>query len=274
MPNVPIEYWQETKDKKMHDNTTCGKFPGLFDLHFNNRYWQEVVTTNGTFHLYGAYLDVRKENRLGPSVRILGMIDRLEPTVETHCQFWFPESNEPQVSKVLEYMYIWNSKWGNHKQGMLQPYMLACRLPKDHKHLVPSSVSIVEKPCEKANTNLRVIYNERPDGEKKKKFAVCVKGLDFPDDDLSVRLIEWIEVLNTLGAEKIFLYNLEVHPNVTKVLDHYSAQGKVDVTPISLPGHQPNLPGLQHLYLQGKRTHKRQNELIPYNDCLYRNMYR
>jgi hypothetical protein len=41
--------------------------------------------------------------------------------------------------------------------------------------------------------------------------------MDFPEDDLSVRLVEWIELLNTLGADKIFLYNLEVHPNVTKV---------------------------------------------------------
>ena len=64
----------------MHDNITCGKFPGLFDIHYNNRYWQEVETT---FYLYGAYLDVRKEKRLGPTVRILGMIDRLEPTVDT-----------------------------------------------------------------------------------------------------------------------------------------------------------------------------------------------
>ena len=31
---------------------------------------------------------------------------------------------------------------------------------------------------------------------------------------------------------------------------------------------------LQHLFLIAKRNHKRQNELIPYNDCLYRNMYR
>ena len=271
MQNVPIEYW--SAGVKMHDNITCGKFPGVFDIHYNNRYWQEGETTDGTFYLYAAYLDVRKENRLGATVRILGMIDRLEPTVETHCQFWFPLSNEPQLSKVLEYKYIWNSKWGNQKQGILQPYLLACRLPKDHTDLVPVSVSIVEKPCEKASNNLRVIYNARDEGGKKKKFGVCVKGLDFPDDDLSVRLIEWIELLNTLGAEKIFLYNLEVHPNVTKVLDHYSAQGKVDVTPISLPGKQPNLPGLQHLYLKGKRTHKRQNELIPYNDCLYRNMY-
>ena len=63
-------------------------------------------------------------------------------------------------------------------------------------------------------------------------------------------------------------------PNVTKVLEHYTAQGKVDVTPISLPGHQPNLPVLQHMYLKSKLNNKRQNELIPYNDCLYRNMYR
>jgi hypothetical protein len=48
----------------------------------------------------------------------------------------------------------------------------------------------------------------------------------------------------------------------------------VDVTPISLPGYQPNLPVLQHMYLKSKLTNKRQNELIPYNDCLYRNMYR
>merc|ERR1711878_199897 len=97
---------------------------------------------------------------------------------------------------------------------------------------------------------------------EKKKFAVCVKGLDFPEDDLSIRLTEWLEVLGSLGADKIFLYNLEVHPNITKVLDYYSAQGLVDVTPISLPGYQPNLPILQHMYLKSKLNNKRQNEYI------------
>ena len=62
--------------------------------------------------------------------------------------------------------------------------------------------------------------------------------------------------------------------NIFKVLDYYSAQGLVDVTPISLPGYQPNLPILQHMYLKSKLNNKRQNELIPYNDCLYRNIYR
>jgi len=272
MPNLPIVYWQENKKKKVNKNSSCTKYPDIYDLHFNNRYWQTTETSNGTFLLYGAYLDVRSKNRLGPTVRVLGMINRLEPKVKTFCQLWFNDSKEPVFSKVLEYKYIWYKKWGNYKQGLFQPYLLACQLPKTHWGKAPASVSIVEHKCDVATNNLRVIYN-KPEGEKK-KFAVCVKGLDFPDDDLSIRLTEWIEVLTTLGADKIFLYNLEVHPNVTKVLDYYSAKGMVDVTPISLPGYQPNLPVLQHMYLKSKLNNKRQNELIPYNDCLYRNMYR
>ena len=215
MPNLPIVYWQENKKKKVNKNASCTKYPDIYDLHFNNQYWQETETSNGTFLLYGAYLDIRKKNRLGPTVRILGMINRLEPKVKTFCQLWFNDSKEPIFSKVLEYKYIWYKKWGNYKQGLFQPYLLACQLPKTHWGKAPASVSIVERQCDTATNNLKVIYN-KPEGEKK-KFAVCVKGMDFPEDDLSVRLVEWIELLNTLGADKIFLYNLEVHPNVTKV---------------------------------------------------------
>ena len=65
------------------------------------------------------------------------------------------------------------------------------------------SVSVVESKCDQATNNLRVTYNPLKEGEKKKKFAVCVKGLDFPDKDISERLMEWIELLNILGAEKV-----------------------------------------------------------------------
>ena len=273
LPNFPLTYLLDKKGYH-YKNKTCAKFPTIYDIHVNNMYWQETDTSNGTFYLYGAYLDVRKNNRLGPTVRILGMINRLEPQVKTYCQFWFNNTREPVISKVLEYKYIWYRKWGNYKPGIFQPYMLACQLPKTHWDKVPLSVSVVENICDTATNNLKVIYNKIGEHEKKKEFAVCVKGLDFPTDDLSVRLIEWIELLHLLGADKIFLYNLEVHPNVTKVLHHYEDKGYVDVTPISLPGYQPNVKVLQHLYLKSKTNNKRQNELIPYNDCLYRNIYR
>ena len=273
LPNIPLIYLYDNKNKNyVYKNKTCGKLPTIYDIHFNNIYWQETLTSNGTFYLYGAYLDIRRTNRLGPTIRILGMIDRLEPKVKTYCLMWFDKDKEPVVSKVVEYKYIWFKKWGNYKPGIFQPYLLACQLPKSHWQETPISVSIVEHICDTATNNLKVIYNKAE--KKKKDFAVCVKGLDFPTDDLSTRLVEWIELLSLLGADKVFLYQLEIHPNVSKVLDYYVKKGKVDLTPISLPGHQPNVKILQHLYLKSKTNNKRQNELIPYNDCLYRNIYR
>ena len=61
---------------------------------------------------------------------------------------------------------------------------------------------------------------------------------------------------------------------VAKLLDVYSSSGRIEVKPITRPGNQPNLPGLQQLFNEKRIELKRLDELIPYNDCLYRNMYR
>ena len=279
MPNLPIVYWQQNKKKKVPKNSTgCTKFPDIYDIHFNNKYWQVLESSNGSFYLYGAYLDVRANNRLGPTVRVLGMINRLEPSVKTQCQLWFSEDkpgSEPVVSRVLEYKYIWYKKWGNYKQGLFQPYLLACQLPKSHWGRTPASVSIVEDKCDKATNNLRVIYNKPEEGEPKKKFAVCVKGLFFPFEDVSIRLAEWIELLHELGAGTIYFYVQNIHDNMRKVLDLYEVRDWVDVKRTSFPGYFPSVP-LAELpsYWEQHKHEKRQLELVPYNDCFYRNIYR
>lgn len=102
--------------------------------------------------------------------------------------------------------------------------MIACVLPQRYKDQIPQSISLVEKQCDNSTNNLRVIYEKPPE---KKGFAVCVKGLDFLHEDLSVRLVEWIELLNLLGADKVFFYELQVHPNISKVLKYYEQEGKV-----------------------------------------------
>lgn len=112
---------------------------------------------------------------------------------------------------------MWFSKWGNYINGNFQPYLIACRIPQPFHALVPASVSIVEKQCDTATNNLKVIYN-LPADDRKKGFAVCVKGLDFLYDDLSVKLIEWINLITMLGADKIYFYELQVHPNISKVI--------------------------------------------------------
>ena len=62
-----------------------------------------------------------------------------------------------------------------------------------------------------------------------------------------------------------------------QVLDHYTRSGLVDVRSLTLPGNQPNFPGLQHLYIErtGRRSKKiQQFDVVSLHDCLYRNMYR
>ena len=130
LPNLPILHWWRNKKKKNMRN--CWDIPNLLELQFNNKYWQVKETKNGTFYLYAAYYDVRKaqrppcfdgvqvlclENILmnlkvnssepelrpgahGPSVRILGMIDRWKPNVTTHCKLWFDNNGPPVLSNV------------------------------------------------------------------------------------------------------------------------------------------------------------------------------
>nr|XP_027201491.1 uncharacterized protein LOC113795502 [Dermatophagoides pteronyssinus] len=284
--NLALSYWLKARKypkPKSSTNTSNSnskscrvEFPNLYELEYNNIYWQKFTNFNGngngsSFYLYGAYYDNRWRGGPLPMIRILAMIDRIAPP-PTFCQIWFDRISVPIISQA-SYIYGWYNKWGNYKDGYLQPYIITCKIPRIKglpKDFYPTSVSLVENRCQKANNNLKII-NNRP--EKKQEFAVCVKGLDFLHEDLSVRLVEWIELLRLLGANKIFLYELEIHPNISKVLDYYQRDGAVELTKISLPGHQPNLPGFRHLYLKNKLTHKRQNELIPYNDCLYRNLY-
>ncbi|CAL4066825.1 unnamed protein product [Meganyctiphanes norvegica] len=273
VPNLPIIYWQKYRGKLMKMNRTCAKFPSLYDINYNNMYWQILKSSNWSFYLYGAYYDNRTLVAMKPVIRILGMNDRLDQKVKIYCQLWFEGHTQPVFSQVFEYNLMWYKRWGDYTKGTFKPYMIACQIPPGYKHLVPESVSLVEKPCDMAKTNLRVI-NNRPEHGKKEDFAVCVKGLDFLHDDLSVRLVEWLELLFLVGANKVFFYQLEVHHNISKVLNYYQNQGKVEVTPITLPGEQPNIPGLLHMYLKSKLTNKRLNELIPYNDCLYKNIYR
>lgn len=272
-PSLPISYWNKYKNVTQNWGYTnkCGKYPSIFHLEFNNVYWQTLRTSNGTFQLFGAYYDIRNATKRGPVVRLVGVIDRTDPAMKTFCQLWFDGELEPVVAPTFEYKLIWYKEWGTAPAGIYQPYLTSCEVPENYHDKIPGSVSLVEGECDLSKNNLRVIYNQP---EEKEDFAVCVKGLDFLNEDVSVRLVEWIELNHILGAAKIFIYILDVHPNVSKVLDYYERQGIVQTVPITLPGQQPNIPGFQHLYILARWDRQVQNELITYNDCLYKNIYK
>lgn len=48
LPSLPIEYW--TKHKNVAPKKSgCAKYPSIFELEFNNIYWQTLKTTNGEY---------------------------------------------------------------------------------------------------------------------------------------------------------------------------------------------------------------------------------
>ena len=101
--------------------------------------------------------------------------------------------------------------------------MLTCDIPKNLEEFIPRAIAITtNESCKvKLDNALRVIYNKP---QVQKQFGVCVQDLRFGTIDMSVRLIEWLELLKILGADKVFLYYLSAHKNINKVIDYYIDQ--------------------------------------------------
>lgn len=238
----------------------CGKFPSKSDLITESIYWQVLNTTNGTFMIFNAYYDDRSAFKNEPTIRIIAFLNRLKPKIQTFCQLWFKDLKEPVVVRPFEYRLIWKDVWIENTNGS-SPYLIGCKNPIMNQ--VPSSVSLVKNECDEAVNNLEVIHN-LPEGGRKKSFGVCVKDLIF-EDDISLQIIEWVELLLLLGADKIFCYVLSVHPNVMKVFKYYETRGKVKVEMISRPNGLP--------FEEKSRIQSYQGEMVSLNDCLYKHMY-
>ncbi|XP_065340694.1 uncharacterized protein LOC135939992 isoform X2 [Cloeon dipterum] len=268
-PSVLADHVNDTNRKF---NDTCAHYVNPYGVKYNNIMWQVQKTPRETYHLFNAYFDNRTAIMgKGSFVRILAVIDRREPSNKTFCQLWFANKPEPTISNVTRTDFLWYNEWGNEKSPY-QPYLFSCAVPAS-LGMVPESVSLVANPCDNATNNLRVIDNRAP-LDKKLNFGVCVKAMNFKNQPLvSVKLVEWIEMHKILGADKIIIYELQVHPNTTRVLDYYKAQGFVEVTKLALPGSAPNIPDLMEMYMS-HRTFGIQCplELIQYTDCLLKNM--
>ena len=59
--------------------------------------------------------------------------------------------------------------------------------------------------------------------EKEDNFdvAVCGPAVYYYNDDISKQLVEWFTILQALNVSKVFIYELNVHPNVQRILNYY-----------------------------------------------------
>jgi hypothetical protein len=240
-------------------------------------YWQVFRTRERIFYLFGAYYDVRQR----PYVRVLGMtdtnIDKRVGKVRAYCQIWFADYEETCIVGIEEYLKVYQGWWGK-RDGFQYPYLLTCPVPKEHRQRIAIFVSLVERECDIATNNFRVIFDKPTNAvEKKGRLAVCVRMMDFYRSDESARIVEWIELMGILGAEKIYFYNLHLHENITKVLEYYERKGRVEVTPFTFPETQIYEPAsFQHLAVRQVALLPTYNldEQVSLNDCFYKNMYK
>ncbi|KAI1285037.1 hypothetical protein HDE_12250 [Halotydeus destructor] len=182
--------------------------------------------------------------------------------------------HSPTVVKARP-LELWTNFWPKGSSVTLyKTYLLSCPVPRHLYHKISAiSVSSSDKTCDKKLGTLLPVSHVIDDRvtRDQKDFAVCVKGLDY-ENDISDKLVEWIELLTILGADKISFYILNVHPRVREILRHYQAKGTVSVSPLTLPGQLPNDPLERRHFLGDNLWQKRRLELVPYNDCFYRHM--
>lgn len=277
MPYLPIEDLNNMRYKNRNYNYSCAWYPSLLDVQIHNDYWQEYHNNNITYYLFGAYLD-RRPNTIKetPIVRVLTMIHYIAPENSdyppTYCQIWYKDKPEPVITLVNDLRRIWYYEWG-HGSEHNYPHLLDCPVLDEHKDWIPETIALVASPCDKATNNVKVYYRPLKENEEKKGFAVCVKGLDYPYVDISHRIVEYIETMRSLGADKVLMYNLQVHPNTTKVLKYYEQTGFLEYRPMSLSIEVGNLHDYRHIEMAQNGFSYILHEVIPYNDCLYRNMY-
>ncbi|TDG39251.1 hypothetical protein AWZ03_014327 [Drosophila navojoa] len=303
LPSFPLEEML----RRSAETPKCGQVPGPLNIDFSNDYWQTFLNDNLTYHIYGAYYDNREMMGEAPVVRVLTMINYYGQHEKmrypaTFCQLWFRDRVEPVVVNVTDHKLIW--LWGG-SSAYSYPTLLSCCLPKtngSNAQEAPEMVSLVTQPCDKSRNLMRVTYEpdesstavtdvaqkQQPEQQQEQtnntqlqrkplRFMVCLKCMDFIYRDLSWRLIEWLELIRILGADKVVFYDCQIHPNITRVLNDYmqTSPGFVELRPISMARGEPHaMPHLQHYAMHADTLNRLLNEMIPYNDCFYRNMYK
>ncbi|KAH6941397.1 hypothetical protein HPB50_017898 [Hyalomma asiaticum] len=240
--------------------------------------WQGGIPGVPDLHLLSAHYDTRVWVHGGKNrhyVRLLGVIKSEDAdSLRFFCQMWYQELPRPIVVES-DRIEIWLPAWdGRAPPGRYyRPFIFSCPVPFNVSSPFssgPANVSLVAEPCACPPNSLTL--SRTPEKDPKRGIAVCVKGLDFPED-ISARLVEWLELQFLLGADTVFFYIFQVHPKVDLILRYYRRFRRVQFERIQLPGlDEPHIPAKRRQYLANNTWQKRRHELVPYNDCYYRHI--
>merc|ERR1711935_1240462 len=111
--------------------------------------------------------------------------------VKYFCKVWYNGLQYPEIVMLSELRYLGIEK--PSQDGVCAGYIFGCSVNAAVGGLLPSGVSLVAVPDTNQTNLLTVNHNSLPSGKSKQgRFAVCIKGLHYPEDG-SLKLLEWLE---------------------------------------------------------------------------------
>ncbi|OAD62629.1 hypothetical protein WN48_07696 [Eufriesea mexicana] len=254
--------------KECDGNGTYGTTLNTFKL--ADAKWLETIP--GQLFLYSAHLDLRVAGY--PSLRVIGVKRGPLPTSGLFCTVWYEEEDRGRAVSVEALVStIWLDEWGETVDSYAG-ILVGCQLPPDAA-IEPSKVYVGLEPChQNASHSLAINGEDRNETEERRRqFTLCIKGLDF-DEDISSKIVAFVELHRILGAELFYFYVFNVHENVLRVLRLYERSNVIRWFNLTLPGDLPNERIARRRFLSEDIWIKRRMELIPYNHCFYDNLHR
>lgn len=258
-------------------------FKEITTFHYNyfcpRKYYSENIITNDQwtinppFYIFSSYYDNRDSNYFmkNPVIQIIGSGYNMSYINEKKhfCHFFDSTTKIYLYSSPIMVRTLWKKAW-DPRESFYTSFLLTCPIKNMNINVV-FNIAGPYCPDKKLPLNSFVIPKEIKDKNSDIRITTCVKGLDF-DEDLSLKLLEWIEWQKYFGINHITFYLYTIHENMKKVLKYYSDNDYVTIIPLTLPGVQPNDPKERSSFIKRNKQQKRRNELVPYNDCLYRHI--
>ena len=147
------------------------------------------------------------------------------------CLLWFDHIKAPTLVRASDFFDIWDTSTGlGFAYGVYHPQLITCPVPDGHIGHVPRAVSLqAHGQChmvEQMPSNvLRVVVPHKPGNRAhRRSIGVCVIALKFATFDMASRLVEFLEMVRLMGADKVHFYVLGVSKNMRRVLQHYQKE--------------------------------------------------
>ncbi|KAL3272600.1 hypothetical protein HHI36_014070 [Cryptolaemus montrouzieri] len=160
---------------------------------------------------------------------------------------------------------IWSEEWNQSDSYIyFEPVLVSCRVQHD---ILPKSISLSTEPCKSSKHRFRIEQNRK----NNVNFTICVKPLSFTTE-ITKNLLQWIQINELLGADKIVLYYHQVKKKTKQTLNWLNGNhDKVEIKYFKPVMELTESDGIKEIDVNTV-WQKRKYEIIAYNDCFYRNL--